>query len=87
LGANVSSITLLISKNFLELVAIAILIAAPLAWFAGNKWLQNFAFRIYVLWYVFIATAIVTGLIALCTVGYHSVKASLANPVESLRSE
>jgi putative ABC transport system permease protein len=87
LGANVSSITLLISKNFLTLVAIAILIAAPLAWFAGNKWLENFAFRIPVHWYIFIATAIVTGLIALCTVGYHSVKASLSNPVESLRSE
>jgi putative ABC transport system permease protein len=87
LGANVSSITLLISKNFLELVGIAILIAAPLAWWAGNKWLQDFAFRIHVHWYIFVATAIVTGLIALCTVGYHSVKASLANPVESLRSE
>jgi putative ABC transport system permease protein len=87
LGANVSSITLLISKNFLTLVAIAILIAAPLAWFAGNKWLENFAFRIPVHWYIFVATAIVTGLIALCTVGYHSVKASLSNPVESLRSE
>jgi putative ABC transport system permease protein len=87
LGANVSSITLLISKNFLQLVAIAILIAAPLAWFAGNKWLQNFAFRIPVHWYIFAATAIVTCLIALTTVGYHSVKASLSNPVESLRSE
>lgn len=87
LGANVSSITLLISKNFLQMVGIAILIAAPLAWFAGNKWLQNFAFRIPVHWYIFMATAIVTGLIALCTVAYHSVKASLSNPVESLRSE
>src|SRR6185437_17175435 len=87
LGANVSSITLLISKNFLQLVAIAVLIAAPLAWWAGNKWLQGFAFRIPVHWYIFVATAIVTALIALCTVGYHSIKASLANPVESLRSE
>lgn len=87
LGANVSSITLLISKNFLELVGIAIVIAAPLAWFAGNKWLQDFAFRVPVHWYIFVATALVTVLIALCTVGYHSVKASLTNPVESLRSE
>lgn len=87
LGANVSSITLLISKNFLVLVGIALLIAVPLAWFAGNEWLQDFAFRIPVHWYIFVATAIVTALIALCTVGYHSVKASLANPVESLRSE
>lgn len=87
LGANVSSITFLIAKNFLELVGISILIAAPLAWWAGNKWLQDFAFRIPVHWYIFVATAFVTALIALCTVGYHSVKASLANPVESLRSE
>ena len=87
LGANVSSIILLIAKNFLALVAIAILIAAPLAWWAGNKWLQDFAFRIPVHLYVFIATGIVTVLIALGTVSYHSVKASLSNPVDSLRSE
>ena len=87
LGANVSSITLLISKNFLELVGIAILIAAPIAWWAGNKWLQDFAFRIPVHWYIFVATAFVTALIALFTVSFHSVKASLTNPVDSLRSE
>ncbi len=87
LGANVSSITLLVAKNFLQLVGIAIVIAAPLAWWAGNKWLQDFAFRIPVELYVFIATAFVTVLIALCTVGYHSVRAALTNPVKSLRSE
>ena len=87
LGAKVSSITFLIAKNFLELVGLAILIAAPLAWWAGNKWLQDFAFRISVHWYIFIGTATVTILIALCTVGYHSVKTSLANPVTSLRTE
>ncbi len=87
LGANVSSITLLIAKNFLQLVCIAIIIAVPLAWWAGNKWLQDFAFRISVQAYIFIATAIVTALIALCTVGYHSVKAALTNPVKSLRTE
>lgn len=87
LGANVTSITFLVSKSFLSLVVIAILIAAPVAWWAGNKWLQDFAFRIPVHWYIFVATAIVTVLIALCTVGYHSIKASLANPVDSLRTE
>ncbi len=87
LGANVSSITLLISKNFLELVGIAVLIAAPIAWWAANNWLQDFAFRIHVHFYVFVLTGLFTSLIALCTVGYHSVKASLANPVASLRSE
>ncbi len=87
LGANVSSITLLIAKNFLKLIGIAILIAVPLAWWAGNKWLQDFAFRIPVQLYVFIATAFVTALIALCTVGYHSVRVALMNPVKSLRAE
>jgi putative ABC transport system permease protein len=87
LGANISSITLLVAKNFLKLVSIAIVIAVPLAWWAGNKWLQDFAFRIPVQAYVFVATAIVTVLIALCTVGYHSIRAALANPVKSLRTE
>ena len=87
LGANISSITLLVAKNFLQLVGIAIVIAVPLAWWAGNKWLQDFAFRIPVQAYVFVATAIVTVLIALCTVGYHSIRAALANPVKSLRTE
>jgi putative ABC transport system permease protein len=87
LGANISSITFLIAKNFLQLIAIAIFIAIPLAWWAGNKWLQNFAFRTPVQVYVLILTALVTVLIALCTVGYHSIKVALTNPVKSLRSE
>ena len=86
LGATLSNITLLISKNFLQLVGIAILIAAPLAWWAGNKWLQGFAFRIPVQLYVFVITAIITVLIALCTVGYHTIKAALTNPAKSLRT-
>ncbi len=87
LGANISSITMLIAKNFLQLITIAIVIAVPLAWWAGNRWLQGFAFRIPIHIYVFLITALVTVLIALCTVGYHSVKAALMNPVKSLRTE
>ncbi len=87
LGADISSITVLVAKNFLGLIGIAIIIAIPLAWWAGNKWLQGFAFRIPVQVYVFMLVALVTALIALCTVGYHSVKAALMNPVKSLRSE
>jgi putative ABC transport system permease protein len=87
LGANPGSITLLVAKNFLTLVGIAILIAIPLAWWAGNRWLQDFAFRIPVQAYVFIATAIVTSLIAFCTVAYHAMRAALMNPVKSLRTE
>ncbi len=87
LGANISSITILIAKNFLQLISIAIIIAVPLAWWAGNRWLQDFAFRIPVHIYVFAIVAFVTILIALCTVGYHSIKAALMNPVKSLRTE
>jgi putative ABC transport system permease protein len=87
LGANISDITMLVARSFLQLVGVAILIAVPLAWWAGNKWLQDFAFRIPVHGYIFIITAILTVLIALCTVGYHTVKTALANPVKSLRTE
>jgi putative ABC transport system permease protein len=87
LGANISSITFLIAKSFLELIGIAIIIAVPLSWWAGNKWLQDFAYRIPVQSYIFIAVALATALIALCTVSYHSIKTSLMNPVKSLRSE
>lgn len=87
LGADISSITLLIAKNFLQLIGIAILIALPLAWWAGNHWLQDFAFRIPVHVYIFVITAIVTILIALCTVGFHSIKVALMNPVKTLRTE
>ncbi|MEO5890556.1 MAG: ABC transporter permease [Ferruginibacter sp.] len=87
LGANISNITLLVAKNFLQLIGIAILVAVPLAWWAGNNWLQDFAFRISIQVYVFVITALVTVLIALCTIGYHSIKAALMNPVKSLRTE
>lgn len=87
LGANISSIILLVTKNFLILVGIAILIGIPLAWWTGNRWLQDYAFRIPIQFYVFIITGVVTVLIALCTVGYHSVKVALTNPAKSLRSE
>ena len=87
LGANVATITVLVAKNFLWLVAIAILVAVPIAWWAGHKWLQDFAFRIPVRASVFFATAIVTALIALCTVGFHAIRAALLNPVKSLRTE
>ena len=78
---------MLVAKNFLVLVAIAIVIAIPLAWWMGNNWLQDFAYRIPVQAYVFVGTAIVTALIALCTVGFHAMRAALLNPVKSLRTE
>jgi len=87
LGANVTSITILIAKNFLIMIGIAIFIAIPVAWYAGNQWLQDFAFRIPVQTWVFFAAAAATILIALATVGFHSVRSALMNPVKSLRTE
>jgi len=87
LGANIASLIALISKDFLKLVFIAFLIAAPIAWFAMNKWLQSFAYRIEISWWLFIVVAVVATVIALFTVGFQAVKAALANPVKSLRSE
>jgi putative ABC transport system permease protein len=87
LGASVTSIVALISKDFLKLVAVAIVIACPVAWFAMNKWLENFAFRIDITWEVFALTAILAILVALFTISFQAIKAAIANPVKSLRTE
>jgi putative ABC transport system permease protein len=87
LGASVSSIVALLSKDFLKLVGIAVLIASPLAWLAMNKWLDSFAYRIRINWSVFVITTLLALLIALITISFQAIKAALANPVESLRSE
>jgi putative ABC transport system permease protein len=87
LGANTPGIVLLISKHFLQMVCIGILIAFPAAWWIAGKWLQDFAYRIPVEGYVFIGTALITLLIVFCTVGFHAVRIAYANPVKSLRSE
>ena len=87
LGANIPHITMLIAKNFLLMIGIAIVIAIPLAWYAGNKWLQDFAFRIPIQSWVFIVAAAATIVIALATVSFHSVRSALMNPVKSLKTE
>jgi len=87
LGASVQNITLLLSGNFLGLVLIANLIAWPLAWFATSKWLQEFAYRITIQWWIFVLAGIASILIAFFTVSFQSIKAAIANPVKSLRSE
>ena len=87
LGASVGGIVKLISKDFLKLVIIAIIIATPIAWWAMNKWLQGFAYRVNISWWVFILAGILALLIALITVSFQSIKAAIANPVKSLRSE
>lgn len=87
LGASLSNIVTLISRDYLALVMISILIASPVAWYFMQKWLQDFAYRIHIQWWVFVITTILTLLIAFITVSFQSIKAALANPVKSLRSE
>ena len=86
-GASVQSITLLLNRDFLRLVLISNIIAWPLAWLVLGKWLENFAFRIELSFWVFLVTALVATLIAFVTVSFQTVKAALTNPVKSLRTE
>lgn len=87
LGASVGSIVNLLSSDFLKPVAIAILIASPIAWYVMNQWLQNFAYRVAMSWWVFAGAGLLAVGIALLTVSFQSIKAALMNPVKSLRSE
>ncbi len=87
LGASVSGIVALLSKDFLKLVAISIVIASPIAWYAMHFWLQDFAYKIDISWWIFALAGLLAVGIALLTVSFQSVRAALANPVESLRSE
>ena len=87
LGASVGNVVGLLSKEFLKLVFIAIVIASPITWLVMNKWLQDFAYRTSISWTVFVITAIIAGGIALFTISFQAIKAALANPVKSLRTE
>jgi putative ABC transport system permease protein len=87
LGANVSGIIMLIAKDFLLLVIIATAIASPIAYYASHQWLQDFAYRIHIQWWIFIAAGSASLIVAGVTVSIQALKAALANPVESLRSE
>ncbi|CAL1518021.1 ABC transporter permease [Chitinophaga sp. MM2321] len=85
LGASITGIVTLLSKDFLKLVFIAILVASPVAWVIMDRWLQDFAYRIYISWWVFVLTAFVAIIITVTTVSIQAVKAALANPVKSLK--
>ncbi len=87
LGATVLDLTALLSKSFVRLVLIASLLAFPLAWWAMNKWLQDFPYRITIGWWVFALAAILSVAIALLTVSFQTIKAALTNPVKNLRTE
>jgi putative ABC transport system permease protein len=87
LGASVWSMAALLSREFIRLVIVSILIASPLSWYIMNKWLENFAYRIHLSWWMFGAAGVFAVLIAMVTVSFQAVKAALANPVKNLRTE
>ena len=87
LGASVQHIVALLSVDFLKMVVIASIIAFPIAWLAMKKWLQGFAYRVDLSWWIFVSAACIALLIAIITVSYQAIKAAIANPVKSLRSE
>ena len=87
LGASVAGIVSLLAKNFVGTVALSFLLASPLAWYAMNQWLQDFDYRIDIEWWMFAVSGTLVLLIALLTVSFQSIKAALANPVDSLRNE
>ncbi len=87
LGASVPGIVKMLSANFLKPVGVAMLIAFPLAWYAMHQWLQNFAYKIELEWWIFLLAGAITVCIALLTVSFQSIKAALMNPVKSLRTE
>lgn len=87
LGASVPAIVAMFSGSFMRLVGIAMFIAFPVAWFAMQEWLQHFAYKINIEWWVFALAGLITVVIALITVSYQSIKAALSNPVQSLRTE
>jgi len=87
LGANVGSVVTLLSKDFIKLIIIAIVFATPVAWYAGNKWLKGFAYRIDLSWEIFAIAGAIAVSVAMFTVSFQSIKAALTNPVKSLQSE
>jgi putative ABC transport system permease protein len=87
LGATVQGVVMLLSKDFVKLVLISLLVASPVAWYFLNKWLEDFAYRINIGWWVFMAAGIIAVFIAVVTVSFQAIKAAVANPVKSLRTE
>ena len=87
LGASVSGIVQLLSKDFLKLVTVAMVIALPIAGWVMNKWLQNFAYRVKISWWMFVLAGTIAVAIALLTVSFQAIKAAMANPVKSLKTE
>jgi ABC-type antimicrobial peptide transport system permease subunit len=87
LGASVSNMVVMLSSGVTRLILVAVVIAVPVAWWAINRWLESFAFRVEMNWVVFLGASLAALFIGWITVSFESVKAALANPVKSLRNE
>jgi putative ABC transport system permease protein len=87
LGATVPGIVSLLSREFLMLVLISVVIASPIAWYAMNRWLGDFAYRINISWWIFLVAGVIAVIIAFITVSFQALRAALSNPVNSLRNE
>ena len=87
LGAGIFNIIGLLSKNFLLLVLISSVIAFPAAWWAVQKWLQSFPYHVQIEWWIFLITALIALFIAIISICFQTIKAAMANPVKSLRTE
>jgi len=87
LGATTGQIIGLLSQDFIKLILVSILIASPLAWWAMNIWLDGFAYRVEIHWWMFVLAGVLTIAIAMLTVGWQAARAAMANPVDSLRNE
>ena len=87
LGATVQGLFVLLSKDFIKLVIVAFVIASPIAWIIMHNWLGDFAYRIDISWWIFIIAGLLAVSVALATISFQAIKAALANPVKSLRTE
>lgn len=87
LGASVTGIVSMLSADLVKLMAIALLMATPVSWWVMHRWLQGFAYRVGISWWMFVVSGLAAILIALVTVGFHTIRAARASPVRSLRSE
>jgi len=87
LGASVTNIATNLSNSFVKLVLIAVVLAFPAAWYVMNQWLQKYPYRVEMAWWVFVFAGLLVIMIALCTVSFQAIRAAVANPVKSLRTE
>ena len=87
LGATVEGLVVLLSKDFVKVVLISLLLASPIAWYIMNQWLDNFPYRITISWWMFASAGAIAVLLALLTVSFQTIKAALSNPVKNLRTE